>query len=184
MKGSRRTSGAARTCLVLAGLVSLGACASIGAELAPGRRAVAQGWMVSLHDAGAGQYQVVVQHPPGQFTPAAAVQARLEGDKEQPRTWSVSHGEITTSSNGAYSVTMDKQGGTIEPVATQVVTDRTEVARTAWTFDRARWTTGRPFRLVLTPALGMDEPPVVLVVVLGPKPGNSEGLELHVVPGT
>jgi hypothetical protein len=166
------------------GLAVLGGCASIGAELRPGRRAVAEGWMVSLHQRPGGRYQAMVQHPSGRFAgPAGAVRGRLVGEPIEPYTWGVTRTETTASGDGGYRITLERGGGTVESQPARVVEERRELVRTVWDFDRARWASGRAFRLVISAAFGPPDE-VVLEIVLGPEPGSSDGVALRILPST
>jgi hypothetical protein len=83
--------------LLLPGLSGLGGCATVGAELRPGQRATAEGFVASLHDTGDGRYQAVVRHPSGGFRSPGPVVARPEGEAFQPVTSTVGRTEVRGS---------------------------------------------------------------------------------------
>jgi hypothetical protein len=172
-----------RGAVLLAGVATLAACASIGPELQPGRRAVSGQWMVSLHQQPGGRYQVLVQHPSGRFNgPPGAVRCRLDGDPMRPYTWGIDRTETRAEGPVSHSFTLEKDRVTIEAVPERVIVERRDEVRTTWDFDRARWLSGRPFRLVITPAFGLPDE-VVLEIALGPEPGRSDGIELRHISG-
>ena len=181
MLDTERPSSLAGLLALLVALPGLVACATIGPELSPGRRAFQDGWSVSLHDKGSGTYQAVVQHPPGRFGgPPGAVKGHLEGETVKPSTWGVTRKATTSSGDGGYTVSLARNSATVEALPATTVEESQEVVRTTWDFDRARWRSGRPFRLVLAAGFGPPDQ-VVLEIRLGPEPGSSAGLELQVI---
>lgn len=181
MMGRRRRGCLAVLVLLLTGLAGLGGCASVGAELRPGQRAAAEGFVASLHDAGGGQYQVVVRHPPARSRSPGPVVARLEGESSQPVTSTVGRSEVRGSGTDV-EWSIDRDGATAELVPERVVEERREVVLSTWSFDRARWVAGRPFRLTIGPAFGPPGDGVTLELRLGGEPGSSAGLELRALP--
>ena len=181
MRDTNRPTSLAGLAALLSALPGLVACATIGPELSPEKRAFEDGWVVSLHAKGSGTYQVVVQHPPGRFSgPPGAVKGHLEGETVKPSTWGVTRRTTTSSGDGGYMVSLAGNSATVEPLPATTVEETRELVRTTWDIDHARWKSGRPFRLVLAAGFGPPDR-VVLEIRLGPEPGSSTGLELQVI---
>ncbi len=151
------------------------ACQKVGVELPLAHRPAVEGFEVTLHARDADRFQVVVSHPRNHFyncdQTGVPWQAKLLGDPQHPFTTSKTAFTYTEQSSSHSSLL----GGRV--TSTNRVETGTTTARTVWSFDRARWAEGRPFRLVFIRGFApiTEEKRMELEITLGAQVGSAGG---------
>ena len=180
MLDTERPTSLACLLALLVALPGLVACATIGPELSPegapsrtaGRsRCTTRDW---------GPTRPWSSTHRGRFGgPPGAVKGHLEGETVKPSTWGVTRKATTSSGDGGYTVSLARNGATVEALPATTVEESQELVRTTWDFDRARWRSGRPFRLVL--AAGFGPPDQVVLEIASAPSRTSAGPELQAI---